>query len=270
MTETKEPPLIEIENATVWRGSTRVFNAFSLTIGQHERVAILGPNGAGKTTLLKLIYRDLYPVAQEGSSVRILGRERWDVWELREHIGMVSPDLQSGFSPTATVLEVIVSGFFSCIGVHYQLIEHIEPSQVEKSREIMHMLGLDALADREFQTLSTGQQRRCLLGRALVHDPDTLVFDEPTSGLDLSAGFEYLNLIRDLARRGKSLVVVTHHLAEIPPEIERVIILKDGTVYADGEKTAVLTGEALSEIYGISLRVAEIDGHFMVYPGGQS
>jgi iron complex transport system ATP-binding protein len=270
MTENKEPPLIEIENATVWRGSTRVFHDFSLTIGQHERVAILGPNGAGKTTLLKLIYRELYPVAREGSQVRILGRERWDVRELREHIGMLSPDLQSGFSPNATVLEVIVSGFFSSIGVHYQLVEHIQPIQVEKSRDVIHMLGLDALADREFETLSTGQQRRCLLGRALVHDPDTLVFDEPTSGLDLSAGFEYLNLIRDLARRGKSLVVVTHHLGEIPPEIERVILLKDGVVHADGEKTNVLTGEVLSEVYGISLRVAETDGHFMVYPGSQT
>lgn len=270
MTVNREPPLIEIENATVWRGSTRVFHEFSLTVGQHERVAILGPNGAGKTTFLKLIYRELYPVAREGSAVRILGRERWDVWELREHIGMVSPDLQSGFSPDATVLEVIVSGFFSSIGVHHQLTEHIQPIQVEKSREIIHMLGIDELADREFDTLSIGQQRRCLLGRALVHDPDTLVFDEPTSGLDLAAGFQYLNRIRDLARRGKSLVVVTHHLAEIPPEIERVIILKEGTVHADGEKTTVLTGEVLSEVYGISLRVTEIDGHFIVYPGDQS
>ncbi|MFC1690191.1 ABC transporter ATP-binding protein [Pseudomonadota bacterium] len=182
-----EPPLIEINNATVWRGSTRVFHDFSLTLAQHERVAILGPNGAGKTTLLKLIYRELYPVARDDARVRILGRERWDVWELREHIGMVSPDLQSNFMPNATVLEVIVSGFFSSIGVHYQLREHVQPSQLEKSEDVIRMLGLSDLRDREFATLSTGQQRRCLLGRALVHDPDTLILDEPTSGLDLSA-----------------------------------------------------------------------------------
>src|SRR5210317_2409179 len=174
MNDSKDPPLIEIENATVWRGTTRVFDDFSLTIGQHERVAILGPNGAGKTTLLKLIYRELYPVAGEDSRVRILGRERWDVWELREHIGMLSSDLQSGFSPNATVLEVIVSGFFSSIGVHYQLRQHIQPSQLQKSVEVMQMLGLKEFREREFETLSTGQQRRCLLGRALVHDPDTL------------------------------------------------------------------------------------------------
>jgi iron complex transport system ATP-binding protein len=270
MNDSKDPPLIEIENATVWRGTTRVFDDFSLTIGQHERVAILGPNGAGKTTLLKLIYRELYPVAGEDSRVRILGRERWDVWELREHIGMLSSDLQSGFSPNATVLEVIVSGFFSSIGVHYQLRQHIQPSQLEKSREVMDTLGLEPLAGRAFATLSTGQQRRCLLGRALVHDPDTLIFDEPTSGLDLAAGFDYLERVRDLARRGKSLLIVTHHLDEIPPEIERVIILKAGTVHADGEKPSVLTAEVLSEVYGVSLRVTEIDGHFLVYPADQT
>jgi len=269
MTENTQPPLIEIKNATVWRGATRVFHDFSLTIGQHERVAILGPNGAGKTTLLKVIYRELYPVVQEDSRVLILGRDRWDVWELREHIGMLSPDLQTGFTPNATVLDVIVSGFFSSIGVHYQLRRHLQPSQLEKSREVMARLGLDEFVDREFGTLSTGQQRRCLLGRALVHDPDTFIFDEPTSGLDLSAGFDYLARIRALARRGKSLVVVTHHLAEIPPEIERVIILKNGAVHADGDKKSVLTADVLGDLYGISLRVAEIDGHFMVYPGGQ-
>ena len=270
MNHRNEPPLLEIENATVWRGTTCVFNDLSLTIGQHERVAILGPNGAGKTTLLKLIYREIYPVARKGSSVRILGRERWDVWELREHIGMLSPDLQSGFIPNATVLEVIVSGFFSSIGVHYQLRKHIQPSQLEKSRQVMQMLGLDPLAGRAFETLSTGQQRRCLLGRALVHDPDTLIFDEPTSGLDLASAFDYLDRVRDLARRGKSLVIVTHHLGEIPPEIERVIILKDGVVHADGEKASVLNAARLSEVYGIPLRVKEVDGHFLVYPSDQA
>ncbi len=270
MNNRHEPPLLEIENATVWRGTTRVFDGFSLTIGQHERVAILGPNGAGKTTLLKLIYREIYPVVREDTRVRILGRERWDVWELREHIGMLSPDLQSGFIPSATVLEVIVSGFFSSIGVHPQLREQIQPPQLEKSGEVMRMLGLDALAGREFATLSTGQQRRCLLGRALVHDPDTLIFDEPTSGLDLAAGFDYLDRVRDLARRGKNLVIVTHHLAEIPPEIERVIVLKDGAVHADGEKASVLNADVLSEVYGIPLRVAEIDGHFLVYPADRT
>jgi iron complex transport system ATP-binding protein len=262
-----EPPLIEIHNATIWRGSTRVFRNFSLTIEQHERIAIVGPNGSGKTTLLKAINRDLYPVASEDSWVRILGRRRWNVWELREHIGLVSQDLQSGFMPNATVIEAIVSGFFSSIGVHYQLREQIEDRQVEKSEAVMRTLGLEALRDREFRTLSTGQQRRCLLGRALVHDPDTLILDEPTSGLDMTAGFDYLDRIRELARRGRSLVLVTHHLNEIPPEIDRVILLKNGTIFADGSKDRMLTGKMLSEVYDASIEVIETGGYYLAYPG---
>ena len=260
-----EAPLIEIRNATVWRGTTRVFEQFSLTIEQHERVAILGPNGAGKTTLLKLINRELYPVASDDSSVRILGHERWNVWELREHIGVVSQDLQSGFMPNASVLDTIVSGYFSSVGVHNQLRDQILPQQVEKARSVMETLGLDGLADREFKTLSTGQQRRCLLGRALVHDPDTLILDEPTAGLDMAASIDYLRHVREMARRGRILVIVTHHLDEIPPEIERVIVLKNGQIAADGPKATVLESSLLTAVYETDLHIREIEGHYFAF-----
>jgi iron complex transport system ATP-binding protein len=260
-----EAPLIEIREATVWRGTTRVFENLSLTIQQHERVAILGPNGAGKSTLLKLIDRELYPVAREGSWVRILGRTRWNVWDLREHIGLVSPDLQAGFTPAASVADTILSGFFSSSGVHPQLREQITPQQVERANVVIGLIGLEGIRDRAFGTLSTGQQRRCLLGRALVHDPHTLVLDEPTSGLDMAAAFDFTSRIRDLARRGRSLVLVTHHLNEIPPEIERVVVLKEGAIVADGPKAEVLTRERLSAVYGIGLRVTEADGWFLAH-----
>jgi len=260
-----EAPLIDIRNATVWRGTTRVFENLSLTIRQHERVAILGPNGAGKSTLLKLVDRELYPVRRAGSWVRILGRERWNVWELRQHIGLVSPDLQAGFTPVATVADTVLSGFFSSSGVHPQLREQITQAQVERSSVVMRSLGLGELRDRPYGTLSTGQQRRCLLGRALVHDPDTLVLDEPTSGLDMAAAFDFMARVRELARRGRSLVLVTHHLNEIPPEIERVVVLQDGAVVADGPKADVLTRELISRVYGVDLRVTEVDGYFLAH-----
>jgi iron complex transport system ATP-binding protein len=261
-----DAPLIEIRNATIWRGSTCVFRNLSLTIRQRERVAVLGPNGSGKTTLLKTINRELYPVVRDNSWIRILGHERWNVWALRKDIGLVSQDLQSGFAPDASVLDAIVSGFFSSIGVHAQLREQIDGLHIQRAREVMRALGLAALADRAYRTLSTGQQRRCLLGRALVHDPHTLILDEPTAGLDMTAGFEFLAHIRELARRGRSLVLVTHHLNDIPPEVERVIVLKNGAVVADGDKTSVLTGELLSEVYGMALRVGEADGHYFAWP----
>jgi len=260
-----EAALIEIHNATVYRGTTRVFRNLSLTIGQHERVAIIGPNGAGKSTLLKTVSRELYPVAREDSWIRILGRERWNVWELRHHIGIVSPDLQAGFMPTATVLDAILSGFFSSIGLYHQQREQVTRAQEQQGERLLESLGLAPLRDRAYGTLSTGEQRRCLLGRALVHEPHTLVLDEATSGLDMAAAFEFMAQIRELARAGRSLILVTHHLNEIPPEIERVVVLKDGAIVADGPRGSVLTRELLSRVYGVDIRVTEVEGWFLAH-----
>ena len=262
-----DAPLIEIRNATIWRGSTRVFENLNLTIGQHEGVAILGPNGSGKTTLLKTINRELYPVVADDAWVKILGRDHWNVWELRRHIGVVSHDLHARYTPTTTALEVIVSGFHSSIGVHGTLARRVTPAQLDRARDILQRLGVAELSSTPLRSMSTGQQRRCLLGRALVHRPDTLILDEPTSGLDFAASFDYLARIRELARTGHSLVIVTHHLNEIPPEVGRVIVLRQGKVIADGPKHAVLTADLLSRAYDTPIRVAEVDGFYLAYPG---
>ena len=259
--------LIEIHNATIWRGSTRVFENLNLSIAQHERVAILGPNGSGKTTLLKTINRELYPVVSDTSWIRILGQEQWNVWDLRKHIGIVSHDLHNRYTPTTTAIEVVVSGFHSSIGVHGALAKRVSKEQMQRARDVLKMLGIEALHGTPLRYMSTGQQRRCLLGRALVHEPQTLILDEPTSGLDFAASFDYLDRIRELSGSGHNIVLVTHHLNEIPPEIDRVVVLKDGTVVADGEKASVLTDELLSTVYEIEIRVAQLDGYFLAYPG---
>ncbi len=262
-----EDALIDIRNATVWRGRTRVFDRLNLEIGQHERVAILGPNGSGKTTLLKLLNREIYPVSEKDSWVRVLGRERGNVWELREQIGIVSDDLQHRYKPTTTALDVVLSGFFSSIGVHGTLAGRVRGKHVDAARRCLDDLGIAALADTPLGAMSTGQQRRCLLARALVHRPATLILDEPTAGLDFRASFEYLARLRALATEGRNIIVVTHHLNEIPPDVDRIVLLNDGRVVADGRKPDVLNAETLSEVYGVPVRVAEIDGYYLAYPG---
>jgi iron complex transport system ATP-binding protein len=262
-----EPPLIDIRNATIWRGSTRVFENLSLSIAQHERVAILGPNGSGKTTLLKTINRELYPVVADDSWVRILGRDYWNVWDLRQHIGVVSHDLHNRYTPTTTALEVVISGFYSSIGVHGMLAERVSKKQLAKARRILGLLGIESLQSTPLRSMSTGQQRRCLLGRSLVHEPDTLILDEPTAGLDFAASFDYLDRIRKLSDSGRNIVLATHHLNEIPPGVERVVVLKDGAVVGDGSKESVLTSEFLSSVYQTRIRVAQLDGYYLAYPG---
>ena len=262
-----EAPLVEIRNATIWRGSTCVFEGLDLLIGQHERVAIVGPNGSGKTTLLKAINRELYPVASEDSVFRILGRERWNVWELRKHVGIVSQDLQQRYTATTTALEVVVSGFHSSIGVHGILAERVTREQVHAARATLADLGIGDLANTPLKSISTGQQRRCILARALVHAPQTLILDEPTSGLDFAASFDYLQRIRQQSAAGRNIIIVTHHLNEIPPEVDRVVLLGEGRIVADGHKHEVLTEEQLSDVYGVRVKVAEIDGYYLAYPG---
>jgi iron complex transport system ATP-binding protein len=258
--------LIEIRNASIYRGDTRVFDRFNLTIPQHEPVAILGPNGSGKTTLLKVINREICPVRDPRSSVRILGRERWNVWDLRSHIGMVSHDLQAHYTPGATGLDVVLSGFLSSIGIHGLLADRITAKHRDRALLVLEELGAADLAVKRLENMSTGQQRRCLLARALVHAPDTLILDEPTAGLDLSAAFDYLDRIRRLSENGTNIVLVSHSLNEIPPAIDRVILLRGGRIVADGPKDRVLTERNLEQTYGVRMKVAMIDGYYLAYP----
>ncbi len=261
-----DEPLIDIRNATIYRGNTRVFNKLTLRINQREPAAILGPNGSGKTTLLKLINRELYPMQQEGAFVRILGRESWNVWELRSHIGIVSHDLQARYRGTTTALDVVLSGYLSSVGIHGSLASRISQQQKTKAIKVMEALGVGGLAGSQLRNMSTGQQRRCLLARALVHDPDTLILDEPTSGLDLAASFDYLARIRQLTREGKNIVLVTHLINEIPAEIDRVILLREGEIVADGTKVDVLTEQNLTRTYDVDLRLAKVDDYYLAYP----
>ena len=261
-----DSPLIDIRNATIYRGNTRVFDNFDLTIEQHEQVAVLGPNGSGKTTLLKVINREIYPVLKKDSWIRILGRSRWNVWELRSQIGVVSHDLQTGYRNRTSGLDIVLSGYLSTVGIHGILRGRISEEQKRKARQILHALGIESLANTPLRNMSTGQQRRCLLGRALVHDPDTLILDEPTAGLDFTASFDYLARISDLVNKGKNIVLVTHLLNEIPPDIERIVLLRGGSIVADGRKEEILTEENLLRTYDTPIKLARVDGYYLAYP----
>lgn len=257
--------LLSIRNATVYRGHTRVFGRLSLDLRLGQSVAILGPNGAGKTTLMKLLFREIYPVASPGSWVRVLGRQRWHVDELRSHLGVVSPDLQHSYQRDVLGLEVVLSGFYASVGTYRH--QSFTGEQRKRALALLEQLGASALGVRPMAELSTGEQRRLLLSRALVHDPHTLLLDEPLSGLDLSAAFGLLASLRELLRRGKTLVLVTHRVEEIPPEVERVVLLRSGSVFADGSKHATLTSEALSALYETPVRVTRSNGYFHATPG---
>lgn len=260
----QQRPYLDIHRAEVFQGSTRVFEDLDLQFRARENTAVLGPNGAGKTTLLKLLTRELYPVVKPDSHVHLFGSERVLLWELRKKIGLVSQDFQNDFSSHIKGLDVVLSGYFGAVGIHGH--HHVRPEQQSQAKALMQRLGVAHLADCYYAHLSTGQQRRLLLARALVHDPEVLVLDEPTNGLDLKATIELTQSLRELARTGKSLLLVTHHVQEIIPEIERVVLLSEGKVIADGPKQELLTDKVLSELFEIPIRVIENGGFYQVLP----
>ena len=256
--------IVDIRNVTAYCGTTCVFREFSLLVREGCNTAILGPNGSGKSTLMKLLSRDIYPVYKPESHVRVFGRERWNVRELRNRLGILSDDLQHDYLHGALGINVILSGFYASIDIWQH--QTFSPEEFEKAGEVMEQLGIGDLKNRPFGAMSTGQQRRFLLGRALINNPDALLFDEPTSGLDLKASFHYLGTLRSLMRSGKTVLLVTHHLHEIPPEIERVVLLREGRIVSDGQKAEVLTSEALSALFDYPLQVVEVNGYYQVLP----
>ncbi len=256
--------LVDIKNVTAFRGRSCVFQHFSLAVEEGCHTAILGPNGAGKSTLMKLLSCELYPVSEPGSWVKIFGRERWNVRELRTRLGIVSHDLQEEYLRGARGINVILSGFDASIDIWHHA--EFSAEDMEKARAVMEQLGIQHLQQRRFGAMSTGEQRRFLLGRALINSPDALLLDEPTSGLDIRASFFYLETVRRLMHSGKTVMLVTHHLHEIPPEIERVVLLKNGRIMADGKKEEVLTSSSLSALFDYPLQAVAAGGYYQVLP----
>ncbi len=258
-------PIFDIKNATVYRGDACVFDDWSFMLAAGVHTAILGPNGAGKSTILKLLSGEVHCLPKDETSIRVFGESQWNVWDVRKRLGMVSHDLQHQYMEHVTGLKVVLSGYYASIGTYGH--QDFTSAQIARARVVMEELGVGFLADRKFSEMSTGEQRRCLLGRALVHDPSVLVLDEPTSGLDLTATFHYLDLVRTHMRKGKTLLLVTHHIHEIPPEVERVVLLKQGKIIQDGEKRSLLTEANLGQLFECPVSLVQANGWYQALPG---
>jgi iron complex transport system ATP-binding protein len=264
--ESPTPALLSLHHITVLRGEggqRAALDDVSVQIGAGEHVCILGPNGCGKSTLIKTITRECYPLALEGSSISILGKERWNIFELRSLLGIVSPDLLASCTTDATGLDVVLSGFFSSTRIYPH--HHPEPTHVARANETLARLGIAHLGGRAVAHMSSGEAKRTLIARALVHEPKALLFDEPSNALDIAAQMQLRDTMRELAQSGMGILLVTHHVSEIIPEIERVVLLQDGRILADGPKPAVLTEKQLSELFGVAVRLRQVDGFFHLY-----
>lgn len=258
------PFLLEMKNVTVVRSGKKILDSVSLSIELGEHVAIIGPNGSGKSSLVKTLTKEYHPLAgTKGPVLRIMGEETWHVFELRKLLGIVSGELQQTCCRQIRVFDVILSGFFSSIGVYYN--HKVTPEMEARAEEILEFLEISHLADRLMSDLSTGEARRVLIGRALVHDPQALILDEPANSLDLKAMYSFRQSVRKIAQSGKSVILVTHNLQDVIPEIDRVILIKEGKVFRDGRKEEVLTDKNLSELFSLSVKVLKKEGYYQAW-----
>ena len=257
------PALLDLRNVTVMRGQKIVLESFSLRIRGDEHVVILGPNGCGKSTLIKTITRECYPIAQEGSSMTILGQERWDVFELRSLMGIVSNDLMSRCTGEACGRDVVLSGFFSSTRIfpHHT----VDPRRRDLANAALAELEVSHLADRPVAEMSSGEARRVLIARALVHKPRALLFDEPSNSLDVFARQSLRQTMSSLAKAGIGIILVTHDLSDVIPEIERVLLMSNGRIVAEGPKDQMLRPERLQGLFGIKVELAQRGGYYHLW-----
>lgn len=260
MSSSAEPLLLDFQNVYVQRGERHALNGVTLSVRSGEHVAILGPNGSGKSTLIKTITRECYPLLRPETRLRIAGQESWNIFELRSQLGLVSNDLMARCTREITGRELVLSGFFGSIGI-WPGQHNVTPEMEQQALAAMEQVEAAHLAERWLDELSSGEARRLLIARSMIHEPSTLLLDEPTTSLDLTALREVRTHLRSLAKGGVGLLLVTHHLDDIIPEIDRVVLLQDGQIQADGPKEEVLTEKNLSAMFRVPVSV-ERQGQF--------
>lgn len=248
-------PILELNEATVYRNRQRVLDRLSLQISSGEHTAIVGPNGSGKSTLIQLLTYQLHPLDDndEVPPIRVFGKNRWDVFNLRRRIGIVSTDLQQQVTDNIvkgqlTGTDVVVSGFFASM----QLFPHqrITNDMREQARQTLARMDAGHLANTMFAEMSAGEARRVLIARSLITSPEVLVLDEPTTALDFVARHRCMEMVRSIAQKGTTIILVTHHIDEIIPEMQKIVLLKEGKTAYAGPKETTLTSEKLSDVFG--------------------
>ena len=248
-----------------------VIDAMSLRIDEGEHTVVLGPNGAGKSVLLRLLTHQERPLAREEGTppVRVLGRDIWNITDLQSQLGIVSADLHQRFvsgnsEGLITGEAAVLSGFL----VSYGILRYgtVTDDMRRRTMQALGSMGVEHLAHRRLNEMSSGEARRVMLARALVTAPRALVLDEPTTGLDVAARHGFMERVRGIARSGTTLILITHHVEEIVPEIERVVLLRRGRIAADGPKAAILTAEHLSRVFEAPLRIEQAGGFYFARP----
>ncbi len=253
---------LEMKSVSVVRNGKYILKDIDLTIANGENVVILGPNGSGKTTLIKLFSGEIRPYYDgEGRSfMSIFGETKWNVFELRNKLGIVSMDLQNRFNNDVLVSDVILSGYFGSMDVFRN--HTVTQDMVRAVYNAALRMGVEDKLERTIANLSLGEMRRVLIARALVSEPSMLILDEPMTGLDIVMKDAFRKMFDILTASGVNIIMITHELEDIPESVDRIIMLKDGEKIVDGKKTDVLTSENISNLFDADITVTKTDNSY--------
>ncbi len=246
----------EAENINCFKNGYRVLKDLNLKISYSENVILIGPNGSGKSSLIEVINRNIYPVITNKSKLKIFNKELINLWELRKRISTVNNDIKNRINPNLQVFDLILSGLYG----RYCFIKNKSERDSYKVEKIIKKMNISYLSKKYFSHLSDGEKQISLIGRALIKKPDILILDEPIANLDYKSKFLVVDKINELSKINTKIFCVTHDISTITKIYDRVIMLKDGKIIADGHQKTVLNSENLNNLYGIDIELTKNDG----------
>ena len=256
--------IIDFKNIYAGYDEKIVLKDLNLNIKEGQHWAILGANGSGKSTLMKLIESKIHPRRTKDFKKEILGKRVYSIFELKKQIGIITNDLHNYFEMNAPYLNgctTVLSGFYGSVGIFKH--QDFTDEQHQKALEVMEYLNITHLKEKRIDTMSTGELRKCIVARALIHDPKAFILDEPTVGLDIKAQINFLEMLRELSKKS-TIILVTHHMEEIFKEISHVALISDNTIYKQGLKENILTNENLSYTFDMDIKIAMKNDRYFI------